>query len=117
MHIDRCGNTSGQECHAKDAEKEIKYNSLCIETQRMWSTKCTIILEITGANGIVRNGIKKTVDAIPGNIQQSLRQTAVVGTSHNTESTAVRNLKTERWGSAMVRKENGQREGLYQQTT
>jgi hypothetical protein len=27
----------------KEAEKKLKYESLCIETQRMWNLKCTII--------------------------------------------------------------------------
>ena len=26
----------------KEAEKKLKYKSLCIETQRMWNLKCTI---------------------------------------------------------------------------
>jgi len=33
----------------KEAEKKLKYISLCIEIQRMWSLKCMIIPIIIGA--------------------------------------------------------------------
>jgi hypothetical protein len=34
----------------KEAEKKLKYKSLCIEIQLMWNLKCTIVPLITGAN-------------------------------------------------------------------
>jgi hypothetical protein len=37
----------------KEAEKKLKYKSLCIETQRMWNLKCTIVPVINGATGTV----------------------------------------------------------------
>ena len=37
----------------KEAEKKLKYKSLCIEIQRMWKLKCTIITVIIGATGII----------------------------------------------------------------
>ena len=40
MHTDRCGNFRTQKCHGKAAEKQLKYKSIFIETQRMWNLKC-----------------------------------------------------------------------------
>ena len=37
----------------KEAEKRLKYKILCIEIQRVWNLKCTIVPVIIGANGIV----------------------------------------------------------------
>ena len=37
----------------KEAEKKLKYKSMCIEIQRMWNLKCTIVPVIIGATGIV----------------------------------------------------------------
>jgi hypothetical protein len=52
--------------------------------------KCKTVPVITGATGIVTRGLEKNLESIPGNHSiDSLKQTAVLGTSHNTESTAV----------------------------
>jgi len=67
----------------KEAEKKIKYKSLCIEMQEMWNLKCTIVSVITGANGIVTRNLKKNVETIPGKHSiDSLQKTAILGTSH-----------------------------------
>ena len=50
----------------KEAEKKLKYKSLCIEIQRMWNLKCTIIPVITGATGIVTRSLRKNLEAVPG---------------------------------------------------
>jgi hypothetical protein len=33
-----------------------KYRTLCVEIQRMWNLKCTFMVEISGATGIVTRG-------------------------------------------------------------
>jgi len=43
----------------KEAEKKLKYKSLCIEIQRMWNMKCTIVPVIIGATGIVTRSLRK----------------------------------------------------------
>jgi hypothetical protein len=67
----------------KEAEKQLKYKCLGIETQRMWNLKCTIIPVIIGATGIVTKSLRKNLEAISGKHSiDSLQQTAMLGTSH-----------------------------------
>jgi len=49
----------------KEAERKIKYKSLCTEVQQMWNMACMIIPVITGATRIVTEGLKKNLEAIP----------------------------------------------------
>jgi hypothetical protein len=39
---------------------------MCIEIQRMWKLKCTIIPVIIGATGIVKRSLRKNLEAVPG---------------------------------------------------
>ena len=68
----------------KEAQKKLKYKNLCIEIQRMWNLKCTIIPVIIGATGIVTRSLrKKNLEAVPGKHSiDSLQKTAILGTSH-----------------------------------
>jgi len=67
----------------KEAEKKLKYKSLCIEIKRMLTLKCTIIPVITGATGIVTRSLRENLEAIPGKHSiDSLQKTAILGTSH-----------------------------------
>ena len=50
----------------KEAEKKLKYESLCIETQRMWNRKCKIVPVIIGATCTVTKGLRKNWEAISG---------------------------------------------------
>ena len=65
----------------KEAEKKLKYKSLCIEIQRMWNLKYTIIPVIIGATGIVMRSFSKNLEAVPGKHSiDSLQKTAILGT-------------------------------------
>ena len=67
----------------KDAEKKLKYKSLCIEIQQMWNLKCTIIPVIIKVTGIVTRSLRKNLVAVPGKHSiDSLQKTAILGTSH-----------------------------------
>jgi hypothetical protein len=50
----------------KEAGKNLKCKSLCIEIQRMWNLKCTIIPVIIEATGIVTRSLRKNLEAVPG---------------------------------------------------
>ena len=67
----------------KETENKLKYKSLCIEIQRMWNLKCTIIPVITGATGIITRSVRKNLETVPGkHSTDSLQKTAILGTSH-----------------------------------
>ena len=67
----------------KEMEKKLKYKSLCIEIQRMWNLKCTIVPVIIGATGIVTRSLKKNLESVLGkHLIDSLQKTAILGTSH-----------------------------------
>jgi hypothetical protein len=67
----------------KEAENKLKYKSLCLEIQRMWNVKCTIVPVIIGATGMVTRSLRKHLEAVPGkHLIDSLQKTAVLGTAH-----------------------------------
>jgi len=67
----------------KEAEKRLKYKSLCIELQRKLNLKCTIVPVIIGATGIVTKSLRKYLETVPGKHSiDSLPKTAILGTSH-----------------------------------
>ena len=83
MHTDRCAIPADRNVTQKEAEKTLKYNSLCIEKQKIWNIKCMIIPVVIGATVIVTKGLKKNLEATPGkHSTDSLQTTAVLGTSH-----------------------------------
>ena len=66
----------------KEAKKKLKYKNLCIDIQRMWNLKCTIIPVIIGATGVVRS-LRGNLEAAPGKHSiDSLKKIDVLGTSH-----------------------------------
>jgi len=91
----------------KEVEEKLKYYNLCIETQRMWNLKYTVIPVITGATGIVTKGLRKYWEAIQGKkhsvLEESLQKTAVVGTAHRIREVQ-QNVNLERRSSPLVQK-------------
>jgi len=64
----------------KEAEKKLKYKSLCIEI-RLWNLKCTVVPVIIGATGIVTRSLRKNLETVPGKHSIDSRQkTAILGT-------------------------------------
>ena len=75
----------------KESEKELKYESLCIEIERMWKLKCMTIPLIIRATEIVTKDTNKNLEAVPGKHSiDSTQKTAITwNITHNTENTAV----------------------------
>jgi hypothetical protein len=69
---------AGRNVVQKEAEKKLKYKSLCMKIQRMWNLKCTIIPVIIGATGIVTRSLRKNLEYIPE--KHSIG--SLLGTSH-----------------------------------
>jgi hypothetical protein len=85
MYTDRRGNTSGQESHA-EAERKLKYKSLCIEVKLLWKMKCMITPVITR---IVTKSFKQILKPQQENIQQAHYKTQLsLNIMHNTGSAA-----------------------------
>ena len=67
----------------KEAEKKLKFKSLCIEIKRMWNLKCTNIPVIIAATGIVTRSLRKNLKTVPGKHSIDLLQkTAILATSY-----------------------------------
>ena len=71
-------NTSG-----KVAEKLSKYKDMEIEVTKMWGMKTQIVHVVIEALRVVKKGIKKQIDKIPGNINVTeLQKIALLGSAH-----------------------------------
>ena len=67
----------------KVTEKLSKYKDLEIEVGRMWGMKATTILVVIGALGLMKKGLEKYIQQIPGNIKiHELQKITLLGTSH-----------------------------------
>ena len=67
----------------KVSEKLSKYKDLEIEINRMWKMKTEVIPVVIGALGLVKKGLEKFTNKIPGNIQiNEIQKIALLGTAH-----------------------------------
>ena len=74
----------------KEAEKKLKYKSLCIEIQRMWNLKCTILPVIIGGTGIVTRSLRKNLETTRKTFDRfTTKDRYTWNITHNKESTAV----------------------------
>ena len=75
----------------KEAEKKLKYKSLCIGIQRTWNLKCTIVPVIIGATGIVTRSLRKQFGSCTGKTfdRFTTKDSCTSNITHITESTAV----------------------------
>ena len=52
----------------------------------MWNTKTTVTLLVIGALGIIRKGVNRYVERIPGNIKvEEMQKIVPLGTAHITD--------------------------------
>ena len=64
-------------------EKLSKYKDLEIEVGRMWGMKAITILVVIGALELIKKGLEKYIQQIPGNIKiHELQKITLLGTSH-----------------------------------
>ena len=67
----------------KVTEKLSKYKDLEIEISRMWCMKTQTIPVVIGSLGLVKKGLEKFSDRIPGNIDlNTVQKIALLGTAH-----------------------------------
>ena len=74
---------SDRNTSVKVAEELSKYKDLEIEITKMWGLKTIIVPVVIGALGVVKKGIRKHIDKIPGKINiTELQKIALLGSSH-----------------------------------
>ena len=67
----------------KTTEKLSKYKYLEIEIERMWGMNTMTIPVIIGALGLVKKGMEKYINKIPGHISiQETQKCVLLGTAH-----------------------------------
>ena len=67
----------------KEVEKLSKYKDLEIEVTRMWGMKTTTIPVVIGALGLIKKGLEKRIDQIPGSSTiHELQKIVLLGSAH-----------------------------------
>jgi hypothetical protein len=69
----------------KDAEKELKYENLCTEIQRMWKMKCFMTPVVIGATETGSRVLRKYLEEIPAFRRLFAKKTVILGTLHITK--------------------------------
>ena len=74
---------SDRNTSVKVAEKLSKYKDLEIEVTKMWGMKTTTVPVVIGALGVIKKGIEKHIEKIPGKVNiTELQKIALLGSSH-----------------------------------
>ena len=83
MHAHRYGSPVRSNTSVKVAEKLSKYKDLEIEVTKMWGMKTTTVPVVIGALGVIKKGIEKHIEKIPGKVNiTELQKIALLGSSH-----------------------------------
>ena len=86
---------SDQNTPVKVAEKLPKYKDLEIEITKMWGIKTITVPVVIGALKVVKKGIEKHTDKIPGEIKiTELQKIALLGSSHIQPKSSIDRMKT-----------------------
>ena len=101
MHTNRCDKTSEQKCHAKGSTKETK--NMYKDT---WNVEHEMY-DYTGNNWNQRNSNERFNEKSESHTSNTFNRFATKNSctcniTHNTERTAVWNLKVEQWESPLV---------------
>ena len=80
----RFGSSIGQnDTSVKVVEKLSKYKDVEIEIARMWKMETETIPLVIGALGVIKKGLEKYVDKIPGTASSNeLQKITFLGTAH-----------------------------------
>ena len=74
---------SEQNTSVKTTEKLSKYKDLEIEITRMWGMRTEVIPVVIGALGLIKKGMDKFIERIPGSVNlYEVQKIALLGTAH-----------------------------------
>jgi hypothetical protein len=111
MHTDRCGNTRRQKCRAKGNVKEVKMQEFMY---RDTANVEPVMHDYTSYNWSHWNSKEKFKKKSGTYTRKTFDRFATADSctwdiTHNTESTAVENLKPERWGHRWFKRSTGKK--------
>jgi hypothetical protein len=90
MHTDGCGKPGRQKCRAKGSGKEVKIQPFMYRDTTNVEPEMYDYTTNNWSHWNSNEKLKENLDAVPRkHSMDSLQKTAILGTAHNTESTAV----------------------------